>query len=67
MRLFLPTGANWKARWFSLKQESRSRKRGVNSRSRDRGVAATDLFPFANQCPRQEIRSLTDQSTGRVH
>ena len=30
-------------------------------------VAATDLFPFANQCPRQEIRSLTDRSTGRAH
>ena len=29
-------------------------------------VAATDLFPLANQCPRQEIRSLTDQSPGRA-
>ena len=25
-------------------------------------VAVTDLFPLANQCPRQAIRSLTDQS-----
>ena len=33
----------------------------------DYTVAATDLFPFANQCPRQEIRSLTNQSTGRAH
>ena len=30
-------------------------------------VAATDLFPFANQCPCKENRSLTDQSTGRAH
>ena len=30
-------------------------------------VAATDLFPFANQCPRQEIPSLTNQSTDRAH
>ena len=29
-------------------------------------VAATDLFSFGNQCPRQESRSLTDQSTGRA-
>ena len=25
-------------------------------------VAVTDLFPFANQCPRQAIRLHTDQS-----
>ena len=25
-------------------------------------VAVTDLFPFANQCPRQAIRLYTDQS-----
>ena len=25
-------------------------------------VAATDLFPFANQCPRQAIRPLIDPS-----
>ena len=30
-------------------------------------VTATGLFPFANQWPRQEIWSLTDQSTGRAH
>ena len=30
-------------------------------------VAATDLFPFANQCPRQAIWPYTDQSPGRAH
>ena len=30
-------------------------------------VAATDLFPLANQCPRQAIRPLIDQSPGRAH
>ena len=30
-------------------------------------VATTDLFPFANLYPRQEIRSLPDQSTGGAH
>ena len=30
-------------------------------------VVATDLFPFANQCPRQAIRLYTDQSPGRAH
>ena len=25
-------------------------------------IAVTDLFPFANQCPRQAIRPYTDQS-----
>ena len=29
-------------------------------------VAATDRCPFANECPRQEIQSLTNQSTGRA-
>ena len=39
----------------------------VECKHRNKFVAATDLFPFANQCPRQESHSLTDQSTGRAH
>ena len=30
-------------------------------------VAATDLFPFANQWPRQAIQLYTDQSPGKAH
>ena len=39
----------------------------VSCGNNNEDVAATDLLPFANQCPGQEIRSLTDQSTARAH
>ena len=32
------------------------------ARKKIKNVTATDLFPFANQCPRQAIRPLIDQS-----